>query len=223
MEKFKIISPMRGEQYTVEDVLNKLLVRRTFDCSILVVPYESVYEYGSDHDGHVHFEAESVSSAWTNSVNCKLLANIPYHRSGEGSYSFGPWASRPESGEDPEYRKTPMTTSVTASLGDDAAAETISFNWDMGLYPNGDDKEIDHIQDLLKKIVREAIVQMAFRGGFFEEAPITPIAHELLAAYKLPVEDLCQSEGCNFCTGVHEKCRLNTVNDEGYVVEYYQG
>lgn len=212
MEKFKIVSPMRGERYTAEEVLGKLMVRQNFSCAILVTSYEGVYEYGSDHDGHIHLTAESVDSAWTESVNCKLLADIPFHRSGAGKYTFGSWESRSESGEDPEYRKNPMVVSVTASLNNEE--DTISFVWDSRI--NNDDAEQDKVQDLLEKILREAIVQIVFSKGFPEEIK------EGLAADVLPVEELCQSEGCNYCTGVHAKCRLNTVNDEGYVVDYYQ-
>ncbi len=168
---FNLFSPTRGERYTVEEVLNKLLVRRNFNCTITVVPYAPVY--GSDHDGHVHLEATTVASVWTDSVNCKLLADIPYHRTCMGKYTFGMWKSCPEGNEEPEYRKNPMVVSVKASLGDDnivtVREDVISFDWEEAPYTE-DKSKIAKIQNLIEEFLREAIVQLAFRQKFFEEA-----------------------------------------------------
>ncbi len=52
--------------------------------------------------------------------------------------------------------------------------------------------------------------------GWFEGGDFTD--NKLLATDMLPAEELCQSSGCDYCTGVHAKCRLNTVEQAGTAV-----
>lgn len=158
MEKFKLISPTWGKQYTVGDVLNKLLERRNFEYSMDTVPYPVVYSYGYDYDGHIHLEAFSVPSAWTESVDCKLVADIPFHYSNAGKYTFGSWNSYADFPEDREtgYRQNKLPVIVTAILGNEE--DTIEFTWDFTAY-NSEDPDLQNIQKLLLDILKSAIIQ----------------------------------------------------------------
>jgi len=155
--EFKFISPTRRERYSISDVLGKLLQRRHFDCEISTVKYPSVYEYGNDYDGHIHIEARSVPSSWTDSIDCRLVADIPYHRSGAGTFSVGRWCSYPESGENPPYMDNPLKATVTAVFNGEE--ESLSFAWQDDYYEKSPQSPI---QKQILKIAKEGILQVAF-------------------------------------------------------------
>ena len=155
--EFKFISPTRGEKYSISDVLDKLVQRRRFDCGISTVKYPPVYEYGNDYDGHIHIEATSVPSSWTDSIDCRLIADIPYHHSGSGAYSLGRWCSYPESGEKPPYMDNHLSVTVTAIFNGEE--ESLSFIWQDDYY---EEFPQSSVQKQILKITKEGILQVAF-------------------------------------------------------------
>ena len=149
MRKLNIISPTRGESYTALDAVKKLFNRRNFkiiDLEVKDWPNTNGY---SDFDGNIYLEIETVPSQWTCSIDCRIKAVIPFHRSIPGAYGFGS-----------HYHATPeeedMTAVISAWLEDETRQEDeIQFVWDSGT----DDPDQRTIQSLLAEIAKEAIIK----------------------------------------------------------------
>jgi len=154
MRKLTLISPHRGENYTAADAVKKLLSRRNFDLMYLDINrWESPCPY-EDFDGYISLEVGTLPSLWGDSIEARVNAQIPFHRTGEGRYSFGcPFSSRDsDSDTKPGYYQEPLCTVITAWLGDEQ--DEVWFDWD----PYTEDPDQKEVQDLLVKVLKEALV-----------------------------------------------------------------
>ncbi len=159
MRKLTLISPHRGENYTAADAVKKLLSRRNFVLLYLEgVRWESPYPY-EDFDGYISLEVGTLPSLWGDSIEAHIATQIPFHRTGEGRYSFGcPFSSRDsDSDTEPEYYQEPLRTVITAWLPGAGAGDEqdeVWFDWD----PYTEDPDQKEIQNLLLKVLKEALV-----------------------------------------------------------------
>ena len=158
MRTLNIISPYREENYTAADAVNKLLARRNFEVlSLDINRWKSPYM--RDFDGYIALDIRTVPSLWTNSIEAHVVAQIPFHRTNEGAYTFGSYESRytdyPYS-RAPEYYKEARCTVINAWLatGDDKTTDEIWFNWDV----DTDDPDQREVQDLLIDVVKEVLI-----------------------------------------------------------------
>jgi len=149
MRKLNIMSPTREKNYTVLEAIKKILQRRSFKVlSLELKTFPSTNSY-SDIDGNIYLEIETMPSQWTCSIDCRIKAVIPFHRSIPGDYSFGS-----------HYHDTPeeedMTTFIHAWLDIETRQEDeIQFTWDSGT----EDPDQREIQIFLAKMVKEAIIK----------------------------------------------------------------
>ncbi len=109
LRNFNIISPTRGEAYTVEDGIRKLLERRnyalTFDLEgvRLVECYQWNAGTVGDGDYAIPFTANTLPSQWTDSADFSLSGLLFLHSSGAGKWSVGR-ASEATPDQRPDYR-----------------------------------------------------------------------------------------------------------------------
>lgn len=175
MRKLNIISPYREENYTALDAINKLLARRNFEVvSLDINRWESPYM--QDFDGYIALDIQTMPSLWSDSIDARVVAQVPFHRTNEGAYTFGSYESRytdfPHTCE-PDYYKEARSTVITAWLEIDEGKteDEIWFNWDA----DTDDPDQKKVQDLLIDVVKEVLVAFVMEGACQDENNIFAI------------------------------------------------
>jgi len=158
MRKLNIVSPYRGANYTALDAVSKLLERRNFEVlSMDINRWESPYM--RDFDGYIALDIQTMPSLWSDSIEAHVVAQIPFHRTNEGAYSFGDYGSRHSDypySRVPGYYKETRCTIISAWLttGEGKLQDEIWFNWDA----DTDDLDQRAVQELLVDVVKEVLV-----------------------------------------------------------------
>jgi len=160
MRNLKIISPTRGENYTVAEAVEKILVRRNFQIHRLE-KYDGPYSRGySDYDGFLLLDVETLPSQWGPSIEARVQAYIPFHVTNAKAFQLG-WSAYLY-GEDvfPVRISTWLNNCVEAR-------DEVEFYWDSG----SEDPAQREVQDLIKKVAKRALVAFAMANlpakGFY--------------------------------------------------------
>ena len=161
MRKMNIISPTRGENYTVADAVEKMLVRRNFRVHRLE-KYDGPYSRGySDYDGFLLLDVETLPSQWGPSVEARVRAAVPFHVTNAKAFQF-PWSAYLY-GED----VFPVRISAWLLHNGIRVQDEVEFYWDSG----SDDPAQREVQDLIKKVAKRALVAFAMANlpakGFY--------------------------------------------------------
>lgn len=155
MEKtFKtLVSPTTGENYTANSLISKMWERRNFDASIVTKAIDWPAEYNSDWDGVAVAHFEAYESLWTNSINGKINAMIPYHVTGELRPELGYFGMYPQGDvEPPEYHDRELPVIFTGRV--DGEEEVLQFDWrDLS----------EEIKKEILDLVKEALLRAVFR------------------------------------------------------------
>ncbi len=174
MRRLTIISPTRGEKYTVFEALNKLTERRNFEVlDLRIVRFESPYPIGGDFDGYVIFEARSLYPQMCHSLDVHVAAQIPFHCSGAGAFTWGEYGSMydyetTQGRSFPDYYLDSHSVIITAFLDDEQ--DQVSFNWSHR--PKGEQAKI---QSYLQTVVQIAIVDQYMAAACGDDYfPIDP-------------------------------------------------
>ena len=163
MQKLNIVSPTRGENYTVADAVEKLLVRRNLQVHRLE-KYDGPYSRGySDYDGFLLLDVETLPSQWGPSIETRVQAYIPFHVTNAEAYQF-PWSEY-------LYGENSFPVKITAWLLDNGieARDEVLFYWTFG----NEDPAQREVQDLIEKVAKRALVAFAMEhlpaGGFYAD------------------------------------------------------
>jgi len=88
MNNFNIISPTTGEKYTLLNLIHKLVDRSNFIINKLEWQVMNTCAYQS-HQALLHFEFETISPTWNNSLEGSIEGSLPIHFSQSGKQSLG--------------------------------------------------------------------------------------------------------------------------------------
>lgn len=147
-----LISPSRGVNYTVADLIDKFFDRRNFVIKKLTqCPFLEIATLYGDWDGVIVIELETVESLWTHSLEGVIRASIPYHVSVAGKVTIGKFGTDPqwENEERPEYYRWHYPVTFTGWIGG-GEEEVYEKKWED--LPR-------EIKTELIRLTREAIIQ----------------------------------------------------------------
>ena len=168
MKEIRLISPTRGEKYTISDVLKKGIHRAELSCGKWKIHLLHTCFYGSK-DYALEIEDFSCSeSLWSNSVNFRIDGLIPVHATKDGKLSIGfgcgcdtsygnhfPSEGVPQNPNWDEYQKKELG-SVTAWLWPGDSSENIE------IIPLSEILEDEECCRILLYLVRDLFARMAF-------------------------------------------------------------
>lgn len=163
MQKLNIISPTRGEKYTVADAVGKLLERRNFFVRRLE-KHDGPYSQGySDYDGFLLLDVETLPSQWGPSIETRVQAHIPFHVTNAEAFQFP--------GSAYLYGGDIFPVRINAWLNDNGveARDEVQFFWTFG----NEDPEQREVQDLIVKVAKRALIAFAMENlpvrGFYAD------------------------------------------------------
>ena len=155
-EQTGIVSPERGDKYTMMEALNKFTSRRNMDVKILDIrPFDGAYEYADDFDGFIDFDILSLEPEFGTSVMCRIVGKLPFHSTRNGKYLWGIWDSCSHDWEQIEEKewykdKMDLTTWICVWLGSNEEKYTFAWDWSY-------EKDTDSLQYAIQKRIEEII------------------------------------------------------------------